>query len=255
MIKFQSFLSGSSGNATFVTDDNSFVLTDCGANGKYIENCFLRIGFDPNKLDAIFITHEHTDHIAGAGIISRRYNVPIYATSGTWGEMEEVLGKISEKNKRVISPQKEITIGEMQIRSFTVPHDAAQPVGYSFKDEEQKFTIATDMGQVDEKLKAELLGSDFIIIEANHDVEMLKKGSYPYPLKKRILGEHGHLSNEAAAELCASLAKSGTKAFWLGHLSTHNNLPELAFAAVREALEQTGEKNTELCVLPRYWIR
>ena len=255
VIKFQSFLSGSSGNATFITNDNVNILLDCGANGKYIESCFARLKINPYLLDAIFITHEHTDHISGAGIISRRYDIPIYASSGTWGEMEGVLGKISEKNKKVISPKETLSFSDMEIRAFSIPHDAAQPLAYSFKTEQQKFTVATDMGHVNDELFSELSGSDFIIIEANHDIDMLKNGSYPFFLKKRILGDFGHLSNASCAELCAHLADSGTKAFWLGHLSSHNNLPEIAYNDVHTALKNAGKRDISLCVLPRYWLK
>lgn len=255
MIKFQSFLSGSSGNATFITNDNAHILLDCGANGKYIESCFSRLGFSPEELDAIFITHEHSDHIAGAGIISRRYDVPIYASSGTWSEMEGVLGKISDKNKKVIAPKETLAFSDMEIKAFSIPHDASQPLGYSFTADEQKFTVATDLGHINDELFSELSGSDFIIIEANHDIDMLKNGSYPYPLKKRILGDYGHLSNKASADVCAKLAKCGTKAFWLGHLSSHNNLPEIAYHEIYEALSETNEKDVSLCVLPKYWIK
>lgn len=255
MVKFQSFLSGSSGNSTFITDDTTNILADCGANGKYMESCFLRLGVNPKRLNAIFISHEHTDHISGAGIISRRYDVPIYATAGTWAEMEGVLGKIAEKNKKIISPETPVTIGNIEVLPFSVPHDAAQPVCYSFSDDECKFTVATDMGYVTEELLKNLKGSDFAIIEANHDEQMLKKGRYPYPLKKRILGENGHLSNESAANLCEILAESGTKSFWLGHLSLENNTPKLAYDAVSEKLNKLNKKDVSLCVLPRYWVR
>lgn len=254
MLKFQSFLSGSSGNATFVTNDRTNVLCDCGANGKYIENCFLRLGISPDKLDAIFITHEHNDHISGAGVISRRYDVPIYASKGTWSAMESVLGKIADKNKRVISPKENVKLEDMEISAFNIPHDAKEPFGYSFMSEGVKFTIATDMGYVTDEVLENLLGSDFCLIEANHDMDMLKNGSYPFYLKKRILGEKGHLSNDAAASLCSILAESGTKSIWLGHLSKENNIPELAYKTVHEALIEKNE-DTELCVLPRYWIK
>lgn len=255
MVKFQSFLSGSSGNSTFITDDTTNILADCGANGKYMESCFLRLGVNPKSLNAIFISHEHTDHISGAGIISRRYDVPIYATAGTWAEMEGVLGKIAEKNKKTISPEKPVTIGNIEVLPFSVPHDAAQPVCYSFSDDECKFTVATDMGYVTEELLKNLKGSDFAVIEANHDEQMLKNGRYHYPLKKRILGENGHLSNESAANLCKTLAESGTKSFWLGHLSLENNTPKLAYDAVSEKLNKLNKKDVSLCVLPRYWVR
>lgn len=255
MIKFQSFLSGSSGNATFVTNDRASLLVDCGANGKYITECMRRIGAAPEALSGILITHEHRDHIAGAGVFSRKFNVPVYATKKTWEAIGDSLGNICEDNRRLV--EAEMEFDGLLVRSFSIPHDAGDPVGYSFLTDQHKFTIATDLGHITNELEENLSGSDSIIIEANHDVEMLKKGRYPFYLKKRILGDLGHLSNENCGKLCARLAKSGTCSIWLGHLSAENNLPQLAYKTVSEILGKEGISvggGLDLNVLPRYWI-
>ncbi len=255
MIKFQSFLSGSSGNATYVTDDTVSFLVDCGANGKYITECMRRIGAAPENLSGILITHEHRDHICGAGVFSRKFNVPVYANEKTWAAIGDVLGPIAEENKRYITP--EMVFGDLKVQSFSIPHDAADPVGYSFISPHHKFTVATDLGYVTEELEKHLAGSDALIIEANHDVSMLANGRYPYHLKKRIMGEKGHLSNDACGDLCVRLAKSGTSAIWLGHLSNENNKPQVAYETVQDILKKSGLTvggGIALNVLPRYWI-
>ncbi len=255
MIKFQSFLSSSAGNATFVTDDTVHLLVDCGAGCNYITECLRRIGVAPESLSGILITHEHRDHIAGAGIFSRKYNIPVYATEKTWAAMENIVGNILPKNRRLT--ENSLQFGNLTVNSFSIPHDAADPVGYSFISENEKFTIATDLGHITDELLKNLSGSTSVIIEANHDVEMLKTGPYPYFLKQRILGDRGHLSNALCGKLCALLAKTGTKAFWLGHLSEKNNEPMLAYHTVLNAMEEESirlDDGLSLNVLPMHWI-
>jgi len=255
VIRFQSFVSGSSGNCTFITNGNVNLLVDCGANGKYITECMRRIGILPQQLSGILITHEHRDHISGAGILSRRFNLPIYATQKTWDAMEETIGVIKPIHYRLT--EKEMSIENIDIRSFSIPHDAADPVGYSFFFEHEKLTIATDIGKVTDGLFKHLKGSDSIIIEANHDEEMLINGPYPQALKQRIMSEEGHLSNIACGKLCTRLAENGTKSFWLGHLSLENNTPELAYKTVAKTMEKKkilSETDVSLNVLPRFWV-
>jgi len=255
VIKFQSFVSGSSGNATFVTNDSVSLLVDCGANGKYITECMRRIGADPEQLSGILITHEHRDHIAGAGVLSRKYDLPIFATQKTWDAMGNSIGPVREKNIQIAEP--EMTFEGLGVRRFSIPHDALDPVGYSFITDNHKLTIATDLGHVTKELEDNLSGSDTVIIEANHDVEMLRNGRYPFYLKKRILGENGHLSNDSCGHLCATLVKKGTCSIWLGHLSAENNLPAKAYETVAGILSEnniTVGGGVSLNVLPRYWI-
>ncbi len=250
MLKFQSFLSSSSGNATFITDDTVSLLVDCGANGKYITECMRRIGISPIKLSGILVTHEHRDHIAGIGVMSRKYNIPVYATEKTWNAIGDSIGPIRDENRKFVLP--ELNFGSLSVKSFKIPHDAADPVGYRFESDDQSFTIATDIGHITNELESALIGSDAVIIEANHDEDMLNSGPYPFYLKKRILSDKGHLSNKKCGDFCAKLAETGTSSIWLGHLSSENNTPELAYKTVKLALSE--HTDTMLNVLPKYWI-
>lgn len=186
MIKFQSLLSSSSGNATYITDDTNSILIDCGATGSYITTCLARLEADTGRLSAIFLTHAHHDHIAAAGILSRRYDIPLYATAQTFELGSRQIGMISEENKRILCAGDSISIGQMTIHAFAIPHDVPGSVSYTVTDAESKFGIATDSGHVSKEILENLSGCDTVIVEANHDVEMVKNGPYPYPLKNEF---------------------------------------------------------------------
>lgn len=257
MVKFQSFLSSSSGNSTYITDDNTSILIDCGAAGSYIEKCLNRLGTDGTHLSGVFLTHAHIDHIAAAGVLSRKFGLPLFATAGTFAKGRQQIGMITNDNLRVIAPGDDITLGTFTVHAFPIPHDAEGAVSYTVTDGESKFGIATDSGFITDEILQNLTGCDTVIVESNHDVDMLKKGPYPYPLKKRILGDGGHLSNDMCGALCVALAKSGTRAFWLGHLSDKNNLPDLAYSCVSRILAENGitvGSDVALNVIPKYWI-
>ena len=242
MFKFISLISGSSGNAALVTDGNTRLLVDCGTSGKKAAEALERVGEDIKSLDGVLVTHEHSDHIRGVGVLARRYKLPIYATAATHGAMTGV-GEIKDELRRFISADEAFEIGSMGIEPFSISHDAADPVGYSFYAEgEKRFTIATDTGCVDDRLMNKLRGSKSILLESNHDVDMLRFGPYPYSLQQRILGDMGHLSNVTAAKTALELVKSGTEHIMLGHLSEHNNLPEIALMETRNYLESAGVK-------------
>lgn len=236
MIKVCSLFSGSSGNCIFVSYNETAILIDAGVSGKRIEAALEGIGESFDKIAGIFITHEHSDHISGAGILSRRYKIPIYANPITWAAMRPFMGKLSPDNIRHIAVGEITAIGDISVRPFSIPHDAACPVGYNIFVDGKKLTIATDIGHMDSELLANLEKSDMILLESNHDIEMLRTGRYPWPLKQRILGDHGHLCNEMAGKVVAHLAQCGTKRFLLGHLSQENNFPELAYRTVCNAL-------------------
>lgn len=236
MITLVSLFSGSSGNAIYVTNNNTKILVDAGLSGKRIEEALFSIGEDIRDVQAILISHEHMDHIMGAGVLARRFGIPVYANKRTWDNMYGVLKNIKPECIRVFNTGDNFCIGDIEIHTFRTPHDAVEPVGFSFLYKGKKVTIATDMGHMNSTLLSCLEGCDMILIESNHDIEMLKMGRYPWPLKKRILGDTGHLCNETAAQVVAYLAKMGTKKFLLGHLSKENNFPELAFETVKNAL-------------------
>ena len=257
MIKFQSFSSGSSGNATFITDDDTAILIDSGTAGSYMESCLKRLGADGTQLSGIFLTHAHNDHIAAAGILARKFQLPLYATAETFAAGSRQLGALEPHQLHIITAGEDIKIGALTIHAFAIPHDIDGAVSYTVADKDSKFGIATDSGYVTEEMLKNLIGCDTVIVESNHDVEMLQKGPYPYPLKMRILGNGGHLSNNDCGKLCVKLAQNGTRAFWLGHLSDKNNLPHLAYQCVSHALEENGfavGTDVALNVIPKYWI-
>lgn len=235
MIQFVSLVSGSSGNASFLSDGRTNILIDCGLSGKRLKELLSKI--DVTDIDAVLITHEHSDHTKGAGVAVRKYNVPLYATENTHVCMKNI-GKIEDR--RIVKSGEYFEIGNIAVKPFEIPHDAAEPVGYSFEIGNEKFTVATDIGHMNGDLLNNLSGSKMIILESNHDVEMLRCGGYPYPLKQRILGDFGHLSNENAAKTAAYLVKSGTENIALGHLSRENNYPEIAMMETYNVLSNEG---------------
>ncbi len=254
-IKFCSLISGSSGNCSFFTDGKTNILIDCGMSGKNLEKALISIGVHAQDIDALLITHEHNDHIRGAGIVSRRYNIPVYATMGTHKCAN--IGDIKDENRKLVKPNTDFEIGTIGIRAFEIPHDSAEPVAYSMFSQGKKHTLATDMGYISNNLFNEIKGSDAILLESNHDIEMLKVGPYPYPLKQRILSNVGHLSNELAAQTALALVKTGTQKIMLGHLSENNNRPEIAQLETYNYLTQAGVKVGEditLCVADRYRV-
>jgi phosphoribosyl 1,2-cyclic phosphodiesterase len=238
MIKFCSLFSGSSGNAIFLGTDKTKILIDAGVSGKRIIEALVSIGEKPSELSAVLVSHEHSDHIKGAGIISRRLDIPIYANEGTWEEIEGQIGPVSLKNKRYFNTGADFEINGICIKSFPIPHDAQEPVGFSFFAENRKVTVSTDIGHMSEELLDCMEMSDLLLLESNHDLEMLRVGRYPWWLKKRIMGDSGHLSNEVAGETVAYMAEKGTRKFLLGHLSKENNFPELAYQTVLNALDE-----------------
>lgn len=254
MIKFCSLYSGSSGNAIFLSAGRTKILIDTGLSGKKIIEALVSIGEKPTELSAILVSHEHSDHTRGAGIVSRKFDVPIYANEGTWDAMEKDIGPVSLKNKMYFNTGKKFEIGNVFVNAFPIPHDAAEPVGFNFFVDNSKITTATDIGHMNRELLSHIEGSDLLLIESNHDIEMLKVGPYPWSLKKRILGDRGHLSNEMAGKVVAYLAEKGTRRFLLGHLSRENNFPELAYETVRNILKEKNidiEKDIRLSVASR----
>lgn len=227
---FCSLYSGSSGNSIFIGSNQTKILVDAGLTGKSIISALDNIGEDPRELNGILVTHEHSDHVKGAGILSRKFDIPIYANEKTWIAMERCLGNIKPHNIRIV--ENEFTIRDMEITSFRVPHDAVACRGYTIAQGGKKISIATDIGVFTEEIRRNIIHSDLVLLESNHDVEMLKFGPYPYDLKRRVLSEVGHLSNVDAGKAALEILKQGSKKIVLGHLSGTNNIPELAFKTV-----------------------
>lgn len=240
-MKFCSLYSGSSGNSIFIASDNAKVLIDAGLAGKKIDDALKHIGEESSSIDGIFITHEHIDHIKGVGVLSRKYDIPIYANDNTWAVMEKNIGKIKEHNIRIMDRRSSITINDLEIRSFNIPHDAIAPVGYTVSYAGKNASVVTDFGVFTEEIRDNIIDSDIILLESNHDVNMLRMGPYPYKLKLRVLGENGHLSNEDCGSAIVSLLKNDKKKqIVLGHLSGTNNHPDLAYQTVVDVLYANG---------------
>lgn len=238
-LNFCPVASGSSGNCIFMSYGDTKILIDAGLSGKRIESGLNSFNMTCSDIDALFITHEHSDHIKGAGIISRRYDIPVFATEGTWHELERsnLIGEVSSKNKRYVYREENFYLNDICIHPFGIPHDAAEPVGYSILGGDYKVVVATDIGHVSDDVLTNIQNADILLLESNHDVDMVKNGGYPYPLKKRILGNHGHLSNVTAGELLKDSVSDRLKHVFLGHLSKENNNPVLAYETVFNILE------------------
>ena len=247
---FCSLYSGSSGNSMFITSDRAKILIDAGLPGKKIDEALKAIDEETKNIDGIFITHEHSDHIKGVGVLSRKYDIPIYANADTWNAMEGSIGKIKEHNIKVIDKRSVTEIGDLSVKAFNIPHDAAGPTGYTVSDVKKNISVATDFGTFTREIYDNIKDSEVILLESNHDVNMLKFGPYPYTLKRRILSEIGHLSNEDCGSAIVELVKSGAnKKIILGHLSNTNNQPDLAYATVLDVLNDNGIKVDEDIIL------
>ncbi|MGN0351761.1 MAG: MBL fold metallo-hydrolase [Roseburia sp.] len=238
-----SIASGSSGNCIYAGTESTHLLVDAGISGKRIEAGLNSIELKTADMQGILITHEHIDHISGLGVLARRYGIPMYATAGT---IEAVLktksvGKVEESLFHVIEPEVDFVIGDITIEPISISHDAADPVAYKMHQGDKSMAIITDLGKYDKNIVDKLQNLDVLLLEANHDVQMLQVGSYPYPLKQRILGERGHLSNESSGQLLGQLLHDHFKTVFLGHLSKENNYEELAYETVR--LEVTMGEN------------
>ena len=250
---FCTLASGSSGNATYVGFGGKHFLVDCGLSGKRVVSALERIGVD--KLHGIFVTHEHTDHISGVGVLARRYKLDVFASPLTWRYLVRHgrLGPIFENQMKVIEQGCAIHIGDTRVLAFGVPHDASEAVGYSFTHGEEKIVVATDLGEQTEAVTSEMKGAKIIMLESNHDPEMLKEGRYPADLKRRVAGRMGHLSNAAAGMMLAEVVVPNYTHVYLAHLSEENNTPMLAYDTVDRILDANGVKPAGLFVADRFY--
>ncbi|MDE7352525.1 MAG: MBL fold metallo-hydrolase [Acetatifactor sp.] len=230
-----SIASGSSGNCIYVGSEATHLLIDVGISGKRTESGLRELGLTGRDIDGILITHEHADHIQGLGVIARKYEIPIYATAGTIKAMKSCasLGSVEEGLYREVQEDRKLTIKDLTINPMHISHDAAQPVGYRISYGSRRVAVCTDLGVYNDYTVECLKGMDALLLEANHDVNMLQVGPYPYYLKQRILGDRGHLSNENSGRLLGRILHDGLRTILLGHLSKENNLPELAYESVR----------------------
>jgi phosphoribosyl 1,2-cyclic phosphodiesterase len=231
--------SGSKGNATVMRCEAGMVLVDAGISCRRIVQGMQKLGLRPENLDGVFITHEHIDHVKGLETFTKKYPVPIYASAGTWRGIKQTLPRIDLQlcNRHIFAPQTELTLGGLQVRSFSTSHDALDPTGYSFRYKNHTFSYVTDTGYVSDIVKRELDGAEVLVIETNHDPILLKNGSYPPVLQKRILGTRGHLANETAGRLLTTM-KALPRQVFLAHLSQENNTPDLALSTVQGIVTQ-----------------
>ena len=248
-----SIASGSSGNCIYIGSDNTHVLVDAGISNKRIEMGLNDLGLNARELDGILITHEHSDHIKGLGVLARKYGTPIYSTKETLEEIQDSksLGEIPEDLMHPITPDVDFMVGDLEVKPFRIDHDAANPVAYRVQNEKRSVAVATDMGHYSQYIIDHLQGLDAILLEANHDVDMLMAGPYPYALKQRILSGRGHLCNEDCGRALAQLRATGVKNAVLGHLSKENNFPPLAVATVQGVLEEAGITDVSLALARR----
>lgn len=253
-MKICTLMSGSSGNAIYIETAETKLLIDAGAPGKKIAQALEQVGVDARELDAVVITHAHHDHICGAGVISRRYHLPLYATEGAWQEMAPLIGKVEPPRTCFIEKDKRLEFRDVKLEPFPISHDALDPVGFVVANGNGQLGIATDSGVFTEKMGVKLANMDALILESNHDTQMLHNGPYPWPLKKRIAGALGHLSNDGAAAALTRIIGERTKNVILAHLSEQNNKPELALETVQKALESSriNLREVELSVAPRH---
>lgn len=243
MFKFCSLYSGSSGNCSLVQTDSTKILIDAGKSCKKIIDALNSIKINPAEISAIIVTHEHTDHTTGLGNFSKKFNIPVYANKETWDAMENQKEKIDKNNINFFTFD-QFEIGDIKIKPFPIPHDAANPCAFSLYHNKKKMSIATDLGHFNKEIITNLENSSFILLESNYEPEILKCSPYPYMLKERIKGPYGHLSNTDAGKAISYLTMHGLKNVMLGHLSIQNNFPELAYkTVVNELIENNASEN------------
>lgn len=236
--KYSILASGSTGNSFYIETPKKKILVDAGLTGKKVTSLLGEINRSPEELDAILITHEHSDHIKGVGVLARKYNLDIYANQRTWQIIDDrnMIGKIDVSQKHVFERDKMMTIGDIDIESFGVSHDAVDPQFYRFMKDNKSFVMLTDTGYVSDRLSGLIENADAYLIESNHDIEILRSGAYPWSLKQRILSDQGHLSNEDGAAAMIRSMGNKTKKIFLGHLSKENNIKELAHMTMENQL-------------------
>ena len=234
-MRIKSIASGSSGNSIFIGSEETHLLVDAGISGKRIEEGLKQLDLCGKELNGILITHEHSDHISGLGVVSRKFGVPIFATKGTIAAIQSTTAgaKIDPFLFQEITYDQSFSVGDITVRPIRISHDAAQPAAFRFSYGKKSVAVMTDVGYYDSYIVENLRNLDAIFLEANHDVRMLRLGRYTYALKQRILGKRGHLSNETSGRLLSEILHDNMKYVVLSHLSHENNLPELAYESVR----------------------
>ena len=249
-LSFSVLASGSTGNAFYIATEKEKILVDAGVSGKEMERLLAEVDINPRDLTKLLVTHEHSDHVKGLGILARRYELPVYANEKTWKAMEGSIGKLDTGQKFMFNMEETRTFGDLDVESFGVSHDAVEPMFFTFHHNGKKVALVTDLGYVSERIKKTVENADAYIFESNHDVSMLRMGRYPWNVKRRILGDSGHVSNEECALALSEIIGSETKRVYLAHLSKDNNMKDLARMSVANFLNERGfgvGKGIELC--------
>ena len=240
MAKFCSLYSSSSGNCTYIGTSQGGILIDVGISAKRTGEALAEIGVDPSSIEAIFITHEHSDHINGVRVFAKKHGIKVFASEGTLAGMEAA-NALDPKIVCDVIPHSGTEAAGIYVRPFETPHDSLESTGFSLVTPDGKrLSVATDIGKITSTIMDAIHGSDLVLLESNHDVGMLQNGPYPFRLKQRILSDRGHLSNENCARTAVSLVNSGTTRLVLGHLSKENNMPSLAYETTRSAMTVAG---------------
>jgi phosphoribosyl 1,2-cyclic phosphodiesterase len=225
--------SGSSGNATFVAAGRTRILVDAGLSFRELSRRLAEIGEDPKHLDAVLISHEHSDHVGGLPVLAKRHPVPIYLTHRTAPTID---WNGAVPHVQTFQAGSRFSLGDIEVDTFTIPHDAADPVAFAFRAEGVRIGIVTDLGYIPESVKYQLQGTDLLILESNHDLEMLRVGPYPWPVKQRVMGRNGHLSNDDMERFVREDMDSRTAMLVLAHLSENNNFPAQVRLVAQQAL-------------------
>lgn len=252
MIKYSVLASGSTGNSIYVGTEGRNILVDAGISGRRLKESLAEIDVMVEQLDGIFVTHEHDDHVRSIGVIARKYRIPLYMNYNTFCKLPKTVGNIDKSLIRIINTGGKQDLGGLQVESFGVSHDAAEPVGYIVSADNYNLSIITDLGYVSGAIKDRIRGSNAFIIETNHCVEMLRMGSYPWSLKMRILSDLGHLSNDDAADTLIDVITDKTLRVHLFHRSQENNHRDLARLTVIDTLERYKIAHERLKILDTY---
>ncbi|ATP42291.1 MBL fold metallo-hydrolase [Solibacillus sp. R5-41] len=239
-MRFSVLASGSSGNAIYVENDEHSFLVDVGLSGKKMEQLFSKVDRDMKNLTGILVTHEHSDHIKGLGVVARKHKIPIFANALTWNAMDGLIGNIPTELRFHFDMETVKTFGGLDIQSFAVSHDAADPMFYTFNQDGRKLVVITDTGYVSDRMKGHIAAADSYVFESNHDVSMLQMGKYPWSIKRRILSDVGHVSNEDAAVAMSEVVAEKPTQIYLAHLSKDNNMKDLARMSVTQTLQSCG---------------
>lgn len=240
MLNFCSLYSGSSGNCLLVETENTKLLVDAGVSLKKIEEALNSLGISPSSLNGILVTHEHSDHVKNLGALSHKFNLPVFANKETFDAMPIQTDRISTENIKKFKINEKFCINDIEINAFSIPHDAANPCGFSLFSDGKKISVATDLGHITKEVLTNLEGSKFIMIESNYEPEVLKCSKYPFYLKERISGPTGHLPNCDAGKVINYLIHNNLETAMLGHLSKENNFPELAYQTVVDEIISSG---------------